>query len=234
MSEPAIALQVLQPTDKFLCAHYGCTLFARACVLRQERQLRGFVGKPLTSASERVSSFCRTGQCEQGRGIREQLAGVEVLPPRPPSVFSARPKFANLEPRPEELGGAHAPAVVRTTDPTEARDVAAQQRPTLVEPMPEASTRESGPSSTSGESAARRGDEDGRRRSGIERPPELQAVRAPPPKSASCAPRSSSSPSRSDGPFLRRGRGGRRKAPRQGGRRRGLPRAARGPRREVT
>lgn len=70
---PMVSLPVVElpssPADYFRCEHYSCVLAARDCVLRQKCRLVGLMGKPLTASSERVTSFCKTGQCTQGKAI---------------------------------------------------------------------------------------------------------------------------------------------------------------------
>lgn len=70
---PALALPVVEipsaTADYFRCEHYSCVLAARDCVLRQKRRRLGMMGKPLTASSERATSFCKTGQCTQGKAI---------------------------------------------------------------------------------------------------------------------------------------------------------------------
>lgn len=98
----AVALAVLQPHDVFACEHYRCKLTARVCVLRQKRAIKSAYGVTMTDSSQRASSFCKTGQCEQGRAIREQLDGVDLEPPRAPSVF-LKPKSVDPIPEAEKV-----------------------------------------------------------------------------------------------------------------------------------
>jgi len=70
---PAPSLPVVEhpssPAEYFRCSHYSCVLAARDCVLRQKRRLVGLMGKPLTPSTARATSFCKTGQCAQGKAI---------------------------------------------------------------------------------------------------------------------------------------------------------------------
>lgn len=65
----------MKPGDYFHCVYYRCRLRAAVCVARQLQRIK------YSARSEKTRpafSYCASGQCEQGAGIRAKVGEVAV------------------------------------------------------------------------------------------------------------------------------------------------------------